>query len=42
MSAGQEQAEKAGEVVEDAKKTVEETKSQAGEVLPKKKAAKSG
>ena len=42
VSAGQEEAKKAGEAAEDTKKSMEETKKQVEEELPKKKAAKSG
>lgn len=42
MSADQEVAQKAGEVVEEAKKTMDETKTKVEDEMPKKKAAKSG
>jgi hypothetical protein len=42
VSVGQEEVKKAGDAVEEAKKTAEETKTQVEEELPKKKAAKSG
>jgi hypothetical protein len=42
VSAGQEDAKKAGEAVEDVKKTMEDSKKKVEDELPKKKPAKSG